>query len=75
MHVNYRRYRSFGQDGRRWRARFAAGFVEDLPTVARDYDGPHPRMTCQDANWHETLGSLASQLFALIEASLQIPES
>ncbi|CAE7603447.1 Arsi [Symbiodinium sp. KB8] len=25
------------RDGRRWRARFAAGFVEDLPNVARDY--------------------------------------
>ena len=36
---------------------------------------PHPSMTCQDANWHETLGSPASQLFALIEASLQRPEN
>ena len=39
------------------------------------HDGPYPRMTCQDANWHETLGSLASQLFAPIEASLQRPQS
>ena len=35
-HVNSRRYRSLEQDGRRWQARFAAEFVEDLPHVARD---------------------------------------